>query len=72
VFENTHPDNTMGIVANTVTSVGLGKTQPVGPNTTALGRQQNRRVELIVSGEVIGTQIGATSTITTMPNAPNQ
>jgi len=61
-----------GIVANTVTAVGLGKTQPVGPNTSALGRQQNRRVELIVSGEVIGTQIGATSTITTMPNAPNQ
>ena len=31
---------------------------PIAPNNTAAGRQQNRRVELIVSGEVIGTKIG--------------
>jgi flagellar motor protein MotB len=31
---------------------------PVADNKTAAGRQQNRRVELIVSGEVIGTRIG--------------
>jgi hypothetical protein len=36
----------------------LGKTQPVASNETANGRQQNRRVELVISGEVIGTQIG--------------
>jgi len=36
---------------------GFGKTQPVATNDTAAGRQRNRRVELIVSGEVIGTQI---------------
>jgi hypothetical protein len=32
----------------------------VASNDTAAGRRQNRRVELIVSGEVIGTKIGST------------
>jgi outer membrane protein OmpA-like peptidoglycan-associated protein len=36
---------------------GFGKSQPVATNDTAEGRQRNRRVELIVSGELIGTQI---------------
>jgi outer membrane protein OmpA-like peptidoglycan-associated protein len=36
---------------------GFGKSQPVATNDTATGRQANRRVELIVSGELIGTQI---------------
>ena len=36
---------------------GFGKSQPVATNDTATGRQRNRRVEIIVSGEVIGTQI---------------
>jgi outer membrane protein OmpA-like peptidoglycan-associated protein len=46
-----------GIPTASVTSRGLGKTQPVASNDTAEGRQQNRRVELVVSGEVIGTTI---------------
>ncbi len=37
-----------------VTAVGLGKNDPVASNDTAAGRQQNRRVELVVSGEPIG------------------
>ena len=41
-----------------VTSKGFGKTQPVSSNDTANGRQQNRRVELVISGDVIGTEIG--------------
>jgi outer membrane protein OmpA-like peptidoglycan-associated protein len=47
-----------GMAASSVTSKGFGKTQPVASNDTASGRQQNRRVELVISGEVIGTQIG--------------
>ena len=46
------------IPAASMTSQGFGKTQPVATNDTAEGRQQNRRVELVVSGEVIGTTIG--------------
>jgi outer membrane protein OmpA-like peptidoglycan-associated protein len=44
-----------------MTSQGFGKTQPVASNDTAEGRQQNRRVEMIVSGDVIGTTIGPVS-----------
>jgi outer membrane protein OmpA-like peptidoglycan-associated protein len=42
---------------NSVPSKGFGKSHPVATNGTAAGRQLNRRVELIVSGELIGTQI---------------
>jgi outer membrane protein OmpA-like peptidoglycan-associated protein len=46
------------IPTSSMTSQGFGKTQPVASNDTAEGRQQNRRVELVVSGEVIGTIVG--------------
>ena len=44
-----------GIASSAVTTKGFGKSQPVASNDTAAGRQQNRRVELIVAGETIGT-----------------
>lgn len=47
-----------GMAPASVTSRGFGKTQPVASNDTAQGRQQNRRVELVISGEIIGTEIG--------------
>jgi outer membrane protein OmpA-like peptidoglycan-associated protein len=48
-------------IAN-VQAIGLGKDGPVASNDTAAGRQQNRRVEMVVSGDVIGQPIqGATS-----------
>ena len=47
-----------GIPGGTISAVGLGKTAPVTTNSTAVGRQQNRRVELVVSGEAIGTSVG--------------
>ncbi|MGI8991145.1 MAG: OmpA family protein [Bryobacteraceae bacterium] len=51
-----------GINGNSITAMGLGKSDPVASNATAAGRQQNRRVELVVSGDVIGgTPIGPTS-----------
>jgi outer membrane protein OmpA-like peptidoglycan-associated protein len=49
------------IPTTSMTSQGFGKTQPVATNDTAEGRQQNRRVEMIVSGEVIGTTVGPVS-----------
>ncbi len=48
-----------GIAMNSLSAKGFGKTQPVASNETAAGRQRNRRVELVVSGEVIGVQIGS-------------
>src|SRR6266852_1786953 len=47
-----------GIPSGSVTTEGFGKTKPVVSNDTSAGRQQNRRVELVVSGEIIGGQIG--------------
>jgi len=44
-----------GIKMNNVTAKGFGKTRPVVSNDTSAGRQQNRRVELVVSGEEINT-----------------
>jgi outer membrane protein OmpA-like peptidoglycan-associated protein len=58
-----------GIDADSVTATGFGKANPVASNDTAAGRQQNRRVEIIISGEVIGTQIGPSTTPTAPPAA---
>ena len=46
-----------GLAPDAVTAVGLGKAEPVADNGTNEGRQKNRRVEIIVSGEVIGAKI---------------
>jgi outer membrane protein OmpA-like peptidoglycan-associated protein len=47
-----------GINTSSIAARGFGESQPVATNDTAAGRQQNRRVELVVSGDVIGTPIG--------------
>ena len=49
-----------GINSSSIASHGFGESQAVATNDTAAGRQQNRRVELVVSGDVIGTRAGLT------------
>ena len=50
-----------GVAANSVTAKGFGNTLAVASNDNASGRQQNRRVELLVSGEAIGNPVNATT-----------
>jgi outer membrane protein OmpA-like peptidoglycan-associated protein len=49
-----------GLSRDRVTARGYGPRYPVSSNDSREGRQQNRRVELVVSGEVIGTPISET------------
>jgi outer membrane protein OmpA-like peptidoglycan-associated protein len=58
-----------GVPPASVTAQGFGKTMPVADNASAAGRQQNRRVELVVSGEILGTTL--TTTRTTTSGTPN-
>jgi outer membrane protein OmpA-like peptidoglycan-associated protein len=60
-----------GLKPDNISSVGLGKGNPVADNATSQGRQRNRRVEMVVSGDVIGTQID-TPGITLEPSAQNR
>jgi outer membrane protein OmpA-like peptidoglycan-associated protein len=50
-----------GVATNSVSSKGFGNTLPVASNDNSSGRQQNRRVELLVSGEAIGNPVNATT-----------
>ncbi|GAC1645173.1 MAG: hypothetical protein NVS9B15_02650 [Acidobacteriaceae bacterium] len=64
-----------GVPADSITAQGLGQTNPVASNDTAKGRAQNRRVEIVVSGDVIGQPIGqvrsgATSSVPPPPQTP--
>jgi outer membrane protein OmpA-like peptidoglycan-associated protein len=47
-----------GVATDAVTTKGFGESNPVATNATAAGRQQNRRVELVVSGSSIGNSAG--------------
>ena len=44
---------TEGVDPNSISARGFGKTRPVVSNDTAAGRQRNRRVEIVVSGDSI-------------------
>jgi outer membrane protein OmpA-like peptidoglycan-associated protein len=46
-----------GVTTDSVSATGFGNTLPVASNDNSAGRQQNRRVELLVSGESIGNQV---------------
>jgi outer membrane protein OmpA-like peptidoglycan-associated protein len=55
-----------GVSPASVTAQGFGKTMPVADNGNAAGRQMNRRVELVVSGDILGTTITETRTTRTI------
>jgi outer membrane protein OmpA-like peptidoglycan-associated protein len=50
-----------GVTTNSVSAKGYGNTLPVASNDNAAGRQENRRVELVVSGDAIGSPANATT-----------
>jgi outer membrane protein OmpA-like peptidoglycan-associated protein len=50
-----------GVAAGAVSARGFGNTLPVATNGNSAGRQQNRRVELLVSGDAIGNPVNATT-----------
>jgi outer membrane protein OmpA-like peptidoglycan-associated protein len=50
-----------GVATNSVSAKGFGNTLPVASNDNSAGRQQNRRVELLVSGDAIGSPANATT-----------
>ncbi|HWS16788.1 MAG TPA: OmpA family protein, partial [Candidatus Elarobacter sp.] len=50
-----------GVGSDAVNTKGFGESNPVASNATAAGRQQNRRVELVVSGNAIGSSTGTTT-----------
>ena len=60
-----------GVTPDNVNAEGFGKADPVADNSTAAGRKLNRRVDMVVSGQAIGTQMGAPS-ITLEPSAQDR
>ncbi len=50
-----------GVPMNSITAIGYGNTMPVASNESSAGRQENRRVELVVSGESIGKEVNVTT-----------
>lgn len=59
-----------GVKPESITSKGFGKYQPIASNDTAAGKKMNRRVEMIVSGEVIGVKIGMPPAIPATASTP--
>jgi outer membrane protein OmpA-like peptidoglycan-associated protein len=52
-----------GVRPDNVSSEGFGKADPIADNSTAAGRKLNRRVDMVVSGDVIGTQLSTPSIV---------
>jgi len=50
-----------GVSLSSISAAGFGKTEPVATNDTAEGRQRNRRVEIVVNGDAIGSSTAASA-----------
>jgi outer membrane protein OmpA-like peptidoglycan-associated protein len=61
-----------GVTQDNIIARGFGKTQPVADNATSEGRKLNRRVEMIVSGDVIGNMMGTPAASTNTPSTTSQ
>jgi outer membrane protein OmpA-like peptidoglycan-associated protein len=60
-----------GVSHDNITSTGYGVSNPVADNGTASGRSQNRRVQLVVSGDAIGVhQSNPEASAVTAPATP--
>jgi outer membrane protein OmpA-like peptidoglycan-associated protein len=63
---------TEGVAQTNISAQGYGKTNPVADNATAQGRQENRRVQLVVSGNAIGVRESAPTSGGAATNVPPQ
>jgi outer membrane protein OmpA-like peptidoglycan-associated protein len=63
-----------GVAGTSMTTQGFGPDNPIASNSTSTGRQQNRRVEMVVSGESIGAAVGpaGASGMSAQPAMPDQ
>ena len=66
-----------GVAGTSMTTQGFGSDNPIASNSTSTGRQQNRRVEMVVSGESIGAAVGpavgsGTGAMSAQPGMPDQ
>ena len=61
-----------GISSSAVEAHGFGKTSPIASNDSPEGRQQNRRVELVLSGDAIGQNLGAPTQPQPVSYSPRQ
>jgi len=59
-----------GVASSTIAALGLGDGRPLTSNATAAGREQNRRVEIIISGGPIGQLPNWAKAYRLMPNRP--
>jgi outer membrane protein OmpA-like peptidoglycan-associated protein len=59
-----------GVSPNSITSQGFGKNNPVADNSTSIGRMQNRRVNMVVSGDAIGITEGQNASNTPQGQPP--
>jgi outer membrane protein OmpA-like peptidoglycan-associated protein len=60
-----------GVSLSSITAQGFGKAEPVATNDTAEGRQRNRRVEIVVNGDAIGTSATATARPANQNSSPD-